>query len=305
MASPWVASRPGRVTLLLLLLLALAGCLGPRVDATPAQAERLTLALVRALRLHHDLHAGAPPAPDELRAAWDDLRARLADLEVAPVGTGVDARAVEAARDVLLAHEVVFLPPAVPSTLEVDLALARVTARRAGLARELLGRPVRWRRVEHEGLLLPDVATHAALRAGRPWPLPLARRQGLTVYVDRLAVERRAGRGAAAHLTPDALAAQAELREVAALRLEDDLLAGADPARFFAAVLLLAAAEGDARYGLAEIERIAEEPDPDLRRTFAAHVRGAALAREALADEDPALLPAERARRALARLRRP
>ncbi|MBX3465690.1 MAG: hypothetical protein KF878_02180 [Planctomycetes bacterium] len=287
------------------LVVALVGCLGPRVDATPDQAERLTLALVRALRLHHDLHTGAAPAPDELRAAWDDLRARLADLSVAPVGTGVDARAVEAARDVLLGHDVVFLPPAVPSGVEPDLAVARVTARRAGLARELLGRTVRWRRVEHEGLLLPDVATHAALRAGRPWPLPLARRQGLTVYVDRLAVARRAGRGTAAHLDPDALAAQAELREVAALRLEDDLLAGGDAARYFASVLLLAAAEGDARHGLAEIERIADEPDPDLRRTFAVHVAGAALARAALADEDPALPPAERASRALARVRRP
>ncbi|MCW8138844.1 MAG: hypothetical protein KIT58_08065, partial [Planctomycetota bacterium] len=43
------------------LVVALVGCLGPRVDATPEQAERLTLALVRALRLHHDLHTGAAP----------------------------------------------------------------------------------------------------------------------------------------------------------------------------------------------------------------------------------------------------
>src|SRR5690606_35545604 len=118
--------------------------------------------------------------------------------------------------DVLLAHDVVFLPPAVPSGDDLDFALARVTAREAGLERVVAGQLVRWRRVEHRGLLLPDLNTYAAMRRGDArWPVPLARRSGPTIYVDRLAVERQAGRGTAAHLDADALAAEAELRMVA------------------------------------------------------------------------------------------
>ena len=259
-----------------LAALALAtGCLGPALTATPEEAARLTLALCRALRVTYDARlaqeepavAGAPPTPQELQVAWDDLRAALA--EVAPVGTSTSSAAVLAARDALIDHDVVVLPPSSAATPDPGLALARVTAREAGLSREVFGHVVRYRRVEHRGLLLPDYPAYAALRAGRPFPVPLARAAGLTIYLDREALERRAGRGSAAHLEADALAREAELRQVAALRFAGDLehedvlppgAAARDRVRHHASVFLATIAEGDARFALAEVERLAVEP---------------------------------------------
>ncbi len=304
-----------------LVLALLAGCLGPATRATPEQAERLTLALCRALRLQHDAALGGALAPtsQELQVAWDELRASLHGAGIAATKS---ADAVRAARDALLAHDVVFLPAAVPSgDLDLDFALARVTAREAGLEREVAGQVVRYRRVEHRGLLVPDLATYAAQRRGDArWPVPLARRSGVTVYVDRLAVERQAGRGTAAHLDADRLAAEAELRRVAELRFEDDVRfdtpARNTARRFGPSALLAAAVEGDARYHLAEIERLAARwpvaealwsagpADRALARALA--LEGALHghdARQALDAVDPALPPAERARRALARVR--
>lgn len=314
------ALRPGPW----LIVLALTGCLGPATQATPVQAERLTLALCRALRLQYDAALGGALAPtsDELRLAWDDLRAGLRDAGIAPTSS---ADAVRAARDVLLAHDVIFLPPAVASggDDDVDFAIARATAREAGLEREVAGRTVHYRRVEHRGVLLPDLRSYAALRRGDArWPVPLARRAGPTVYVDRLAVERQAGRGTAAHLSADALAEQVELRSVAELRFQGDLaLAETEPIprpkwipTFYASVLLAAASEGDANYALSEITSLAErlpELETSIReravapslRALAPLVMGAAGAQEALDAIDSSLPPAQRARRALARVR--
>jgi hypothetical protein len=300
-----------------LAALALAtGCLGPSITATPAQADRLTLALCRALRVTYDARlareepdvGGPPPAPGELRAAWDDLRVALSDLGVAPVGTSTEPRVVLAARDVLIAHDVVVLPPSSATVLDPGLALARVTAREAGLSREVLGQTVRYRRVEHRGLLLPDYPAYAAQRAGRPAPLPLARAAGLTVYLDRAAIERRAGQGAAGHLDPDGLAREAELRQVAALRFASDLehddalppgAVARGRVRHHASVLLATVALGDAVFALAEVERLSREPGVPPEVSL-----GALGALEALAAEDAALAPAERAHRALVGLRR-
>lgn len=262
--------------------------------------------MCRALRLQYDVALGGPLAPtaEEVHGAWDDLRAGLRGAGIAATSS---AEVVRAARDVLLAHDVVFLPPAGPSADEGDFVLARVTARQVGLEREVAGRVVRYRRVEHEGVLLLDLTSYAALRAGHPASIPLTRAAGPTVFVDRLAVERQAGRGSAAHLDADALAAEAELRQVAAMRFADDLREAAvlpPPAAarlrvvHHASLLLAAAIEGDARYGLGEVERLVRTTDvaPEV-------ALGARAAAEALADTAPTLAPAERARRALARLR--
>ena len=109
----------------------------------------------------------------------------------------------------------------------MGLALAKVEARQRGLQAELWGRTVRYRRVEHGAPLLLDYRAYRALRRGEgPLP-PAARLAGPTVFLDRAAIARRAGRGPYAGASPRALAAHLELAQVAGIRFRDEVRAAA------------------------------------------------------------------------------
>jgi hypothetical protein len=98
------------------------------------------------------------------------------------------------------------------------VALAPVVGRRLALARTLAGRVVRFRRVDHDGVLLPDFPAFAALRADAPVWSPLGRAAGLTVYVDVAAVGRRAGRPPFAGVDAATLEAAVEAWQAGYLR---------------------------------------------------------------------------------------
>ncbi len=153
------------------------------------------LAVTRLGRAEYALRLDERAADEVARARRDvDAAFLKAGLPVA----GPDARlrdVVAEARLALAERDLVVLPPPLTAAGgDPGVALAPVVGRRLGLARTLAGRAVRYRRVDHEGVLLPDFAAFAALRAGEPAWSRLARAAGPTVYVDVAAVARRAGR---------------------------------------------------------------------------------------------------------------
>lgn len=321
----------GRLTAGVLAALLATGCLSPG-GAPPETAERLLAASTRLGRAVYEARwvvtageaAQAPLAEEDLRAARAEFAAALdaAGLPPAPAQATL-AEALEAARPVLAAHDVVLLPASPRAAAgEPDPALARVVAREAGLALEVDGAVVRYRRVEHEAPLLPDAATWTALRAGRPAPAPLGRAAAPTVFLDRDAIARRAGGGPWAGLDQDALAREVELRLVAYLRCASDPPArGPDPGatdaeraaaeartlvRLHARVLLIAAAEGDPRAALAEARALAAGAPLDCAAPAPEVAAAARLVLGQLGVSGDGAAPAdlsERARRALAAMR--
>lgn len=189
-------------------------------------------ALARQVRFHYEQRLAAeegspqPPAEDGARAQRE-LEAALQAAGLEPSGTAsVDSQGLGAttarARNLLLAHGYVFLPT---SPGDFGLGLARVEARQRGLEAELWGRRVRYRRVEHARPLLLDYTSYRALRLGTgPLP-PAARLAGPTVFLDRSAIARRAGKGPYAGASPAELSAHLELAQVAGIRFHDEVRA--------------------------------------------------------------------------------
>ena len=211
-----------------MILAVTSGCSGPAAPEAEAVAE----ALARRVRLFYEQRLASeegepPPDPSRAQAAQVRLEAALeaAELDALPAeitsATSWGAAAARA-RNLLLAHDYVFLPV---SPGDVGLALAKVEARETGLQARLWGKTVRYRRVEHAAPLLTDYTTYRSLRTGRPPLPPAARLAGPTVFLDRSAIARRAGRGPYAGATAASLSAHLELAQIAGIRFSDEVRA--------------------------------------------------------------------------------
>ncbi len=172
-----------------------AACAAEPAPAPEAKSDPLALAVTRLGRAEYALRLGEE-AGDDLARARGEVDDALRAAGLAALQPGASLRdAVAEARLALAERDVVVLPPPLTAAGgDPGVALAPVVGRRLGLTRTLAGRVVRYRRVDHDGVLLPDFAAHAALRAGEPAWSPLGRAAGPTVYVDVAAVARRAGR---------------------------------------------------------------------------------------------------------------
>lgn len=181
------------------LALLCAACAAEPAPA-PDAGDPLVLAVTRLGRAEYARRlADGQAEADELARARREVDAAFleAGLPIAgPDGPRPDLRAVVAeARLALAERDLVVLPPPLTAVGgDPGVALAPVVGRTLALARTLAGRVVRYRRVDHDGVLLPDFAAFAALREGLPVWSPLGRAAGPTVYVDVAAVARRAGR---------------------------------------------------------------------------------------------------------------
>jgi hypothetical protein len=296
---PWIV---------LLLASATGGCaLGPR-PADSEQSEALAYALARAVRVHYDVLLAREtgdrgPSQAELDEAQAALTRALEDAGAAEAvadgprdpllgGAALPVKLeLSRARDVLIRHDYVFLP--VPPG-DPGVALARVSGREAGLHLELWGRRVSYRRVVHDGLLLPDYTTHRGLRLRVGGLPPAGRVAEPTVYLDREAIARRAGKGICAHLDAAELAREVELRQVIRMQLARDLVGiedlleaerGQAMVRVHLQDLVAVLRHGDVRLALGEIQALAVDPDAGARGQAAA-LLVAELGLEA--DPDPA-----------------
>ena len=226
-----VRARALRVSRLALAALCLAGCSGPG----QVEADQVAEALARRVRVFYERHLAteegrAGPSAEERASAQVQLEEALSaaglppalPTATAPIGSEAQswAQGVARARNLLLAHGYVF-PPVSPG--DMGLCLARVRVRETGLAQELWGRTVRYRRVVHARPISSDYATFRALRTGRGSLPPAASLAGPTVFLDGDAIARRAGRGPYLGASPAALSAHLELAQVAALRFRAEL----------------------------------------------------------------------------------
>lgn len=252
--------------------LLLTACAGTPTAEEQARADRVARALARATRLDYDLRLaaaghGKKPTGEELRVAEREL---TASLEAAGIRAPRLASAAEEARNLLVRRGWVFLPTA--RHADPGLALARVVARTSGLSRELWGKTVRYRRVVHAGPMLPDFVSYVTVRLGKG-PLPPAGRfSGPTVYLDRAALERRAGRpGPYATLSAAELEAEEELRQVAAMRfaglipveeLIDPKDAGRSLTRLHGLILVTLLRYGDGPVWRAVVARLSQGGGP-------------------------------------------
>lgn len=204
----------------LALALLCAACAAEPAPAPETASDPLALAVTRLGRAEyaHRLAAG--------QAELDELARARREVDAAFLAAGLGRREGAGLRDVVgearlaLAERdlVVLPPPLTASDGDPGVALAPVVGRRLGLGRTLAGRAVRYRRVDHEGVLLPDFAAYAALREGRPAWSPLGRAAGPTVYVDVAAVARRAGRAPFAGVDAAALSRAVEAWQAGYLR---------------------------------------------------------------------------------------
>ena len=278
-------------------LIALTGCLGPATEASRGEADRVARALSAVVRLHYERLLAArdeaqEPERFELEDANHELRAALAEAGARSPGDG-DGFGAAAARNVLLDHDYVFLPPFPPERDEPGIALGRVLERAIGLSLEVGGRTVRYRRVVHDGVVLPHFSAYRAVRVGEG-PLPaLGRYREPTVFLDQDAIARRAGKGPYADLDAAALAAHVELRQVAFLRFAsdhhpEDLLTPADRLQVWTRVharvaLAVLVEEGAGVTVIREMAAVLARPGDYLQSEVAA----ALVVREGLGLEEP------------------
>jgi hypothetical protein len=215
-----------------ILVLLLVGCASVP-PGEQGRADRAAESLARLVRLHYEQRLAvatphdpttSPPAPSELQRANDALKADLSALSLStpdsdrlPLGD-----AIALTRNVLLASDYVFLPTD-ERLRDPGLSLAKVTARTKGLSREFWGHTLRYRRVEHDGVLLPDYASYVAVRAGQGALPPAGRFAGPTVYLDRRVIRRRAGRFPYGGLSPPELSEFVELGQAALMLLSKEI----------------------------------------------------------------------------------
>lgn len=255
------------------------------------------MALGRLVRLHYTQRLaaaghGAAPGGEELKSAQDALSEAVGrSVEATSVGAAADG-----ARRILARGGYVFIP--LPDD-DPGLALARGEERVTGLTRVVWDRTVHYRRVGYRGTVIPSFAAFAAARLGKPALATLGSHAGPTVFLDRAAIERAAGRGPFARDDAARLATLVEVDQAVQLwlgkhdpaewRVGDDA-----PARWRAVALLAAVAQ-------------AGDPQPrELLRALAARPAGLGVgtrpaARVVLAGlgEGPFAAAAERCYRAL------
>ncbi len=274
--------------LALLLLLVATACGPDRVEVDERQKKVDDLAAAFAhwvtryyeARFAEEEHVPGPSTAARLRAREDfesALRALGLDM---PEGEHL-AAALGAARDVLVAHDYVFLPLSQAGELESDelgIALGRVRRREAARSRELWGKKVDYKLVIYDPVLY-DYPTWKAKAQKSEGPVYSPGRfsaERSAVYIDHdFCVKRaRAQPPATQSLGIDGILAEVELRQAAYLLFSHEVKGEASLPRYYERILWTVCRYGDPDLAWSDVTGIAaEERYPAPLREAARRVR--------------------------------